>query len=536
MPKLACAFLAALALLGFGFSKPGIATVYADPLSAARAQDESTYAAAAAGLAARGGWLTPKVLGRYLLVKPPLLVWLSGASLRVLGTSRFALRLPVLLAGALAAALLFLWADRLRGVWVAAAAGLLLAANPLFHTFSRICYTDMLLVLAVSAALYALARDPLLAEPRGILVFGAAMAFAIMAKNVAGLLPVAVLAVFSLLSGKRPAAAAVAKALTVAALLAAPWHLYQIAAHPRWFWADYVQVQILRFGVQPPVQPFAESAVWFYLRRLILSDPLLAVLAAAALPGLVRAARARQTPASLLLAWLAVTGGALLAFRYHNPPYLLYAVPPLALAAAVYGPLAAPRRRKFAVALLAAAFCAKAAWGGPPWGLAFGAGEPIPSASALRRYAALGRPADLITVAPDDEFYAGALPLPKVRYVFIDPAGIVERYAPHYGRLGIALDAGRFAQLERLEPQFRQRLRRWGLDSSEPIGTAIAVRTEEEALRVIEARPHSDFFLPAGMLTARAGAAHRVVPAAGGRVFLLARGVPEPGARVPENW
>jgi len=38
-----------------------------------------------------------------LLYKPPLLVWLSEASMQLFGTSLVSLRLPVLLAGALAA-------------------------------------------------------------------------------------------------------------------------------------------------------------------------------------------------------------------------------------------------------------------------------------------------------------------------------------------------------------------------------------------------------------------------------------------------
>jgi hypothetical protein len=64
----------AFALLGYGIERASVGTAYSDPVSKLRAQDECTYANSAIGLAHAGGWLTPKVLGRYLLFKPPLLV------------------------------------------------------------------------------------------------------------------------------------------------------------------------------------------------------------------------------------------------------------------------------------------------------------------------------------------------------------------------------------------------------------------------------------------------------------------------------
>lgn len=530
--KLALLFLIAAALLGYGFDRPEIAALYSDPVSKVRTQDEAVYANGAATLATRGGWLTPKLLGRYLLFKPPLLLWLSGASVKTLGISRFALRLPVLLAGILATMLLFLWAARAHSLRAACAAGLLLAANPLWHTFSRVCYTDMLLMLAMTAAVLALSRDPRLARPGSVFVFGAATAAAVMAKNAAGALPVLVLLLFCALSSERPAASAVGKALALAALLAAPWHIYQAAAHPQWFWADYFGIQLFKFGFQPPVQPVPEHPVVFYLKRLFLTDPVLCCLALAAAPRLLRSARERKTEALLLLSWLLVACAALLLFRYRNLPYLLYAVPPLCLIAAGYS---AHRWRTPALVLLAAAFCVKAASGERPWALPFGDAVPIPSAVSLRWYEAQARPAELINVQPDDEFYAAALPLPKVRYCYIDREGVAHRYAPHLARLGVTLDASEFIELPRLEQVFHERLRAWGLDSAEPVGTTIVAASNGEVTRIVASRPQSDFFIPAAM-EAELGnpATHRAVRS-GGRVFLLAREPRPPG--VPEvRW
>src|SRR5215467_15305893 len=156
---IAALFFLILLVLGYGIQEPGLAGVFSDHVSGARAQDETTYASSAVGIATGGGWMTPKVLGRFYLVKPPLLIWLSGLSMRAFGISRFALRLPVLMAGALATLLLFLWSRRRYSAWVACLTAILVISDPLWHTFSRICYTDMLLALAIVGALWPFDRD-----------------------------------------------------------------------------------------------------------------------------------------------------------------------------------------------------------------------------------------------------------------------------------------------------------------------------------------------------------------------------------------
>ena len=52
-------------------------------------------------MATRGNWLTMTFLDRFVLFKPPLLMWLSGLSAKIFGISSLPLRLPSLLSGAL---------------------------------------------------------------------------------------------------------------------------------------------------------------------------------------------------------------------------------------------------------------------------------------------------------------------------------------------------------------------------------------------------------------------------------------------------
>src|SRR5205823_2455801 len=125
----------------------------------------------------------------------------------------------------------------------------------------RICYTDMLLAVAMIGALWTFDRDPDLLQRRNVLLFGGFLALGVMAKNIAGLLPVAVVLMACLLTRRRPPIASLLKGCALTFLLVAPWHLYQVISHPRWFWTDYVKIQILAFGLKPPAQPSEDGPI-----------------------------------------------------------------------------------------------------------------------------------------------------------------------------------------------------------------------------------------------------------------------------------
>jgi len=526
-------------LLGYGLGKSGLAAPYSDPVGAVRTQDETTYAAGALSVATGDGWMTPKVRGRFFLQKPPLLIWLAGLSMKLFGISRFALRLPVLIIGCIATILVFLWSKREHSVWAAYLTAFLLVVNPLWHTLARLCYTDMLLAASIIAALFAVTSDPLLSGRRTVLVIGAAVAAGIMAKNAAGVLPIAILIVFYLLSRRAVPWQAIAKICACAALLAAPWHLYQLVTHWRWFWADYVQVQLLEFGHSPPDQHSSDGPVWFYLKRLLLTDPLLCLLAAIAAPFLLRSLRQGKAEAALLLAWLLVIAAADVAFRYRNLPYVLYMIPALCLVATGYGPLASGKGKKLIATAAVLVFVCKVAFSSQVWGLAYGTEPPIPAEQSLHWYAGLGRPNELIAVNPDDEFYAMTLPV-TVRYCFIDNGGTPLHYSPHYAPLGITVTSEQFQHLQQWEPQFRARLRQWGLDSTDPVATTIVASSVDDVTLMVESHPRTDFYLPAAIganLGNAATLAHSVVAVSPDRLFLLAIDITTPSTRVlSRDW
>ncbi len=520
--RVAAVAVLSLAVLGVRARNAGIAAGYLDPVSRIDAQDEALYAHSAIRMAeGRGGWLTPVFMGRYGLYKPPLLMWAAAASVKLFGWSALALRLPSLLAAALAACLVWLWLARVRGRWAAAAGVLLLLSNRLWQVVGGMALTDGLLAAATVAAVYCLFIDPRLKRRAPFFGFAAATAAGVLAKSVAGLMPLLVLLLYAVLARAehRPSARRMAHCALLAAALAAPWFVYNAAAHPRWFWAEHVGLEIFAFGAGAPPQTSQDNHLWFYARRLALTDPFLCAAALFALPWFAAALLRKRPPAELLLAcWLAVVLAAALLWQYRNALYLLPALPALAIVAAAYGPLFT-RAGGTGLAVLAVVFALKTNNADRPWSLSF-AREAVPPAKVLADYCRMRRANDLVIVDPDDAFYATLLPLARVRYCYLAPDVPASRYRLDFRGMGIMVTAGEFDDLARHEPVFRDRLRQWGLDSPEPVGTVILARDADEIARMLAAHPESDFLVPSrlGLLAG----AHSAIPE-GDRTLLLSR-------------
>jgi hypothetical protein len=299
------------------------------------------------------------------------------------------------------------------------------------------------------------------------------------------------------------------QALAITAAIAAPWFLYQLAVHRRWFWADYVLTELLPYGIGSPSQTTQESQIGFYVKRLVLFD---APLLAAALVSLLwRRPR-------LLLAWIGMVLAAALVFRYRNASYLLPLYPALAILAAGAIPV---RRARWALAAAVGLFTAKLLMPAQPWGIPWDPEFVNPSDAALTRYAALHRGNDLIVIEPDDQFLSACLGLPRVRYLYMDTRP-PQPAALDLHDLGILITAPEFARLPELRPEFERRLRDMGLTSGDPIASTILAPTEDSVAALIRDHPDADFFLPEAWVLRDQGV-HQTWPMRGARAFLLAR-------------
>lgn len=171
---------------------PGLSTL---PLAES---SEGRYASISAAMAESDDWVVPRYNGQPHLEKPPLTYWLAGASIRALGKSELAVRLPCLFA-----AIGLVWAT----AWLGAAlfdlrAGLLAAVmlltNVMFAGIERLLATDPFLALASTVAICAFwegfrAEQAPSRRARAFLLFQVAIAAGVLAKGPLGLLwPLAV--------------------------------------------------------------------------------------------------------------------------------------------------------------------------------------------------------------------------------------------------------------------------------------------------------------------------------------------------------
>jgi hypothetical protein len=350
---------------------------------------------------------------------------------------------------------------------------------------------------------------------------------AILAKSVAGAVPLVALAVYwvAVPSRLRPPLARLAASAGVAVLVAAPWHVYQLFAHPQWFWAEYVDMQLFGAGMHREHNGLFNQAQAFYIQRLWQLDPILTLYAAAGIAGAIWVVRSRdRLPELLALCWTAVTILALASYQVKYLTYVVMLLPPLC----VLGGLSIPRRAILPVALL---LVLKTQTISPP----------MEGAKAMRAYYDLRRDTELIAADTDDDLYSATLPLPRVRYAAVDPSHTLATGKPYYASLGIVLTRDEFLALPELQATYEQRLREWGENSSEPIGTAIMLNIPADLTAVIRTHPVSDFYVPASWSEeiAQAEPTHQVFRYSADRVFLLSRVAgsrKEPLPPVPVPW
>ncbi len=518
-------FLLALAGLSFKIRDAGVASGFTDPLGKIGAQDEALYGSEAIAMATGGGWLTQTFLHRWELSKPPLLMWLTALAFKIAGITRIALRAPTLLCGALVIALLCSFVARERGTLSGLAAALLMAGNPLLFTLARHGLTDIVVTAATTAAVMVFLRDTALARWSTVAGFGLAVAAAILAKSLMGLLLWLVVGLASVFLRRenRPSPARLAAVGGIAIVLAAPWFCYQLTLHREFFLAEMHVIFGQAKGVK--LQQSQESALRFYAARLALLDPVLTLLAATGLFGFWHALRRRDTAALVVLCWIAVFGAVLLGFRFRNAPYILPVLPAFLLLGALWSPLFSRRSAVPLLAMLIALVGVKAAYGDRPWGLPFTATHPTPSAPALQRYCEMRRATDLILFDADDQFYGATLPLAHERYVWVDDGGQTFALNPHLHYLGILLSGAEFRAISANRDEWQRRMRAWGMADQQAVGTGIALRGPGELQAIVDSRPGSDFFLPASQAAALHSSAHDVVASEAGYVYLLARHV-----------
>ncbi len=201
-------------------------------------ETDGQYAGAAREMLETHDWLTPTNDGIPRPQKPPLLYWAIAISLKAVGLTTAAARLPLALATVAAIAMTFLIGDRLGGPWRGFLAGLIHLGACGTFIFNRILMPEPLFSALIAGAIYCAIRGyERRPGRRGWFIgFWICAAVACMTKSLHGLLyPAAIL--FLLSCFYREARLRFRELLCwdgilVFLLIAAPWHIWMEWKHP----------------------------------------------------------------------------------------------------------------------------------------------------------------------------------------------------------------------------------------------------------------------------------------------------------------
>jgi len=326
----AAAGLVALALVFYAFPL-ALDAPLTDP-------DEGLHAAVAQEMTERGDWVVPRFLGEPFLDKPILYFWAEALSLRLLGMSETAVRLPGLLFGLLGALTTAWLAGALAGRRAAVLSGAIYATLLLPLAINQAAVHDVALVPWTNLALLGLwraARRPAVGGAiRQAALAGVFVGLAMLTKGLVGValigLPFALLLVLERRLNARMVAAGVTT-LAVGVLLAAPWYVAMEAAQPGYLHYFFVERHLLGFATSTQIHG---ARAWWYYLPIVLGGGVPWILY---LPFATRRSLGARWGEGARLAWVWLVTDVLIlsVARSKLVTYLLPAFPAVAILAAL---------------------------------------------------------------------------------------------------------------------------------------------------------------------------------------------------------
>ena len=288
--------VAAVIFLGCALSPPGLMD-----------DVDSVNATIARNMLTSGDWVTGRLNGVLYVDKAPLNYWLMAGSYAFFGVSDWAARIPMALA-----AIALCWIIARFGRWAFSPraglyAGLSLASCVGLFLFTRVRIPDVALTVAVTAALWGLARLLDEDEPqrrRWALVLGGSLGLGVLLKGMIALaIPVGSGLLFLLVTRQLFSRRAWKRLHLLWAsgaflLIAAPWHVMAVLGNPPYFdftmvsgprqyrgffWRYFINEHLLRYlGARFPRDYNTVPLAWFWLSQLLWMFPWSAFFPAAA--------------------------------------------------------------------------------------------------------------------------------------------------------------------------------------------------------------------------------------------------------------
>ncbi|HBN22964.1 MAG TPA: hypothetical protein DD412_06985 [Holosporales bacterium] len=236
--------------------------------------DEGRYTEIPREMVESGDFVTPRLNGVKYFEKPPLVYWLTSASIKNFGINEWALRFwPAVFAlfGCLAT---YLFGRRFYGRQTGIAGSLILATSLLYYAHSRILILDMPVSALLTGSLFsffAAVFEKNKNRKRLLLAgFFVLSAGALMTKGLLGIaLPSCIILLWSLFYKRWEALKYAFNpwGILLFMALALPWHILASLRNPEFFDFYIVHEQILRFltTVHKRSQPF-----WFFIPIIVL--------------------------------------------------------------------------------------------------------------------------------------------------------------------------------------------------------------------------------------------------------------------------
>ncbi len=297
--------------------------------------DEGRYAEIPREMLTGGDWVIPHLDGLAYIEKPPLQYWATALSYRLFGSGVVSARLYTALCALATVLAVWLLARRLWDEAVAWRAAAVLASLTLFVILGQLLTLDMSLSCWMTAALagFLVAQQERADGPGWMRFAWAATAAGVLTKGlVAAAIPAAVLVLYTLLArDTRPwRRLELATGLPLFLLLALPWHWLAAQRLPDFLQFFFVHEHFARY-----LTPSAdrEEAWWFFGAVFLLGSLpwTVAALRVVATGWRARGASGAFNPALFLWLWIVFV---VVFFSLSDSkliPYILPALPPLAL-------------------------------------------------------------------------------------------------------------------------------------------------------------------------------------------------------------
>ncbi|MFT3781053.1 MAG: glycosyltransferase family 39 protein [Nibricoccus sp.] len=300
--------------------------------------DEGRYAEIAREMLVTGDWVTPRLNEVYYFEKPPLVYWLTAASMATFGQNAWAARLPNALLALGGILLTYAAGRRLYGRNAGFAAAVVLGTSALYFVLGRILILDMAVSVFMSAALFCfilgIREQP--GRARRLFFYGlyATAALATLSKGLIGFLVTGAvmflwLLVFNQWRRLRPFYLPTGALLFLA--IAAPWHILAAQQNEVWAYFYFVHEHWLRFTTTT----HGRYEPWWYFLPVLLAGllPWTGYLYQALKARLAGGWKMRHQNADtwFLVVWAAFVFLFFSRSQSKLPPYILPIWPPLAV-------------------------------------------------------------------------------------------------------------------------------------------------------------------------------------------------------------